>query len=241
MIFICFSHVERYIVAQSLSYHLKNYGYKIWYDYDELFIGDDGDYLNLDRGLYKSRYVVVIISHALFESPCAISELEQIYELLKNKKIVVIPILYNITAKDVPEKFQWINDIIYTEITTEKGTLDVATQISAKYLEDIIRDSGINRLDSVIIKPGKYSDYLTSLISCYLKIDSNNINARIATLYNMYLFLYNFFDLSDVPSYCCKSIDYIYEKTNLNLSINFKELSILENSITILLNLVNFL
>ena len=29
MIFICFSHVERYIVAQSLSYHLKNYGYKI--------------------------------------------------------------------------------------------------------------------------------------------------------------------------------------------------------------------
>lgn len=162
MIFICFSHVERYIVAQSLSYHLKNYGYKIWYDYDELFIGDDGDYLNFERGLYKSRYVVVIISHALFESPCAISELEQIYELLKNKKIVVIPILYNITAKDVPEKFQWINDIIYTEITTEKGTLDVATQISAKYLEDIIRDSGINRLDSVIIKPGKYSDYLTT-------------------------------------------------------------------------------
>ena len=100
MIFICFSHVERYIVAQSLSYHLKNYGYKIWYDYDELFIGDDGDYLNFERGLYKSRYVVVIISHALFESPCAISELEQIYELLKNKKIVVIPILYNITASE---------------------------------------------------------------------------------------------------------------------------------------------
>lgn len=58
---------------------------------------------------------------------------------LKKKKIVVIPILYNITAKDVPEKFQWINDIIYTEITTEKETLDVATQISAKYLEDIER------------------------------------------------------------------------------------------------------
>ena len=47
MIFICFSHIERYIVAQSLSYHLKNYGYQIWYDYDELFIGDDGDYLKV--------------------------------------------------------------------------------------------------------------------------------------------------------------------------------------------------
>lgn len=127
------------ILLRNLYPIIENYGYKIWYDYDELFIGDDGDYLNFERGLYKSRYVVVIISHALFESPCAISELEQIYELLKNKKIVVIPILYNITAKDVPEKFQWINDIIYTEITTEKETLDVATQISAKYLEDIER------------------------------------------------------------------------------------------------------
>ena len=47
IIFICFSHIERYIVAQSLSYHLKNYGYQVWYDYDKLFIGDDGDYINL--------------------------------------------------------------------------------------------------------------------------------------------------------------------------------------------------
>lgn len=54
------------------------------------------------------------------------------------KKIIVIPILYNIIAQDIPENFQWINDIIYTEITNENGTLDVATQIAAKCLEDII-------------------------------------------------------------------------------------------------------
>ena len=66
MIFICFSHIERYIVAQSLSYHLKNYGYQVWYDYDELFIGDDGDYLNFEEGLHKAKYVVIIVSHALF-------------------------------------------------------------------------------------------------------------------------------------------------------------------------------
>ena len=239
MIFVCFSHVERYIVAQSLSYHLKNYGYKVWYDYDELFIGDDGDYLNFEEGLYKSKYVVIIVSHALFKSPCAISELEQIYSLYMNKKIIVIPILYNIIAKDIPENFQWINNLIYTEITNENGTLDVATQISAKYLEDTIRASSFNRLNNIIIKPGKYSKYLKCLISCYLKIDSNNINARIATLYNLYLFLYNFYDLSNTPIYCSKSIDYIYEKTNLNLSINFKELSIIENCIILLLNLVN--
>lgn len=239
MIFICFSHIERYIVAQSLSYHLKNFGYRVWYDYDELFIGDDGDFLNFEEGLHKSKYVVIIVSHALFKSPCAISELEQIYSLFMNKQIVVIPILYNIIAKDIPETFQWINNIIYTEITNENGTLDVATQISAKYLEDIIRDSSFNRLNNIIIKPGKYSAYLKKLISCYLKIDSNNINARIATLYNLYLFLCNFFDLSNTPSYCSKSIDYIYEKTNLNLSINFKELSIIENCMILLLNFVN--
>lgn len=239
MIFICFSHIERYIVAQSLSYHLKNYGYQVWYDYDELFIGDDGDYLNFEEGLHKAKYVVIIVSHALFKSPCAISELEQIYSLFMDKKIVLIPILYNIIAKDIPENFKWINNIIYTEITNENGTLDVATQISAKYLEDIIRTSSVNRLNNIIITPGKYSAYLECIISCYLKIDNNNINARIATLYSLYLFLFNFFDLSNTPSYCSKGIDYIYEKTNLNLPFNFKELSIIENCVIILLNLIN--
>ena len=239
MIFICFSHIERYIVAQSLSYHLKNYGYQVWYDYDKLFIGDDGDYINCEEGLHKSKYVVIIVSRALFKSPCAISELEQIYSLFMKKKIIVIPILYNIIAQDIPENFQWINDIIYTEITNENGTLDVATQIAAKCLEDIIRNSSFKNLNNIIIKPSKYSNYLECLISCYLKIDSNNINARIATLYSLYLFLYNFFDLSNTPSYYSKGIDYICEKTNLNLPINFKELSIIENCVIILLNLVN--
>lgn len=239
MIFICFSHIERYIVAQSLSYHLKNYGFQVWYDYDELFIGDDGDYLNFEEGLHKSKYVVIIVSHALFKSSCAISELEQIYSLFMNKKIVVIPILYNIIAKDIPKNFQWINNIIYTEITNETGTLDVATQISAKYLEDIIRNSNCNNLDNIAIKHSEYSEYLECLISCYLKIDRNNINARIATLHSLYLFLHKFFDLSNTPRYCSKGIDYIYEKTNLNLPINFKELSIIENCVILLLNLVN--
>lgn len=89
MIFICFSHIERYIVAQSLSYHLKNYGYQVWYDYDKLFIGDDGDYLNFEEGLHKSKYVVIIVSRALFKSPCAISELEQIYSLFMSKRQIL--------------------------------------------------------------------------------------------------------------------------------------------------------
>ena len=48
---------------------MKNYGYKIWYDYDELFIGDDGDYLNFERGLYKSRYVVVLYPMHYLKAP----------------------------------------------------------------------------------------------------------------------------------------------------------------------------
>lgn len=239
MIFICFSHVERYIVAQSLSYHLKNYGHHVWYDYDELFIGDNGDYLNFEEGLYKARYVIIIVSHALFKSPCAVLELEQIYSLLKKRAINVIPVLYNIYSKDIPKEFQWINDIIYAEITNETGTLDVATQITAKYLEDIIRNTTLDRLNTITIKCSEYNSYLKKVVSCYLKIDNNNINARISILYSLYLFLSIFFDLSNTPNYCTKSIDYIYEKTNLNLPINFKELSIMENCVVILLNFVN--
>ncbi len=238
MIFICFSHVERYIVAQSLSYHLKNFGYNVWYDYDELFIGDNGDYLNFDDGLYKSNYIIIIVSDALFHSPCAVSELKEIYKLYSQNKVTIIPLLYNITSGEIPIQFAWINDLIYAEITALSGTLDAATQISAKYLEDIIRNNHYNFPNTFSCQDNIICGFLEKLLECYKLIDMNNINARATILYILSLLLKDFFQLSNAPLYCFRSIEYLYQNTNLNIPLNFKEISIMENSIIILLNLI---
>ncbi len=238
MIFICFSHVERFIIAQSLTYHLKNYGYTVWYDYDELFIGDNGDYLNFEDGLYKAKYIVIILSKALFVSPCAVTELIKISELYKTKKVSVIPLLYNITSEEIPMQFSWISEVIYANITNESGTLDIATQISAKYLEDIVRNNNYIHLNNVSYQNNPPQIFLNKLINCYTQIDHNNINARATVLYIFMLYLKNHFDLSNAPKFCFKSLEYLFKFTYLNIPINFKELSVMENSITILLNYI---
>ena len=40
-LFICFSAKDRYVIAQPIVYHLKNYGINVWYDRYEMIMGDD--------------------------------------------------------------------------------------------------------------------------------------------------------------------------------------------------------
>ena len=235
MFFICFSHEERYIIAQSLSYHLKNFGFEVWYDYDKLFIGDIGDKLNFDEGLFISDYVIIILSSNIFQSPCALSELNQIYDLYTKDKITILPILYKLDFKMIPEKFHWIKNFIYAEIVDLSEIIDIATQIASKYLEDIIRKKNLSLSCNLNIKT---SPFIEEIIKCYNCIDKNNINSRATILYILNTYLATNYDFN-YPKFCTQSVRYLYQLTNLNISINFKEISLMENSTILLYNLVN--
>ncbi len=240
MFFICFSHEERYKIAQSLSYHLKNFGFKVWYDYDELFIGDDGDKLNFDEGLNISEYIIIIVSENLFRSPCALEELKVIYDLYQKNNIVIIPILYNLSGKDIPNKFFWLKKLIYVELNKNSGTVDIATQIAAKYLEDKIRSKKFNTIDEFLkMKDLLFNNYIKKMLICYSKLDKRNINGRVSLLYSINQYLeFEYYTINNIPNYCTKSILYLQQFSNLNIKINFKEISIMENALTIMMNII---
>lgn len=50
-VFFCFSGQDRLKYAQSLNFHLKNFGVDVWYDYEQIFLGDIGDTVNIEDGL----------------------------------------------------------------------------------------------------------------------------------------------------------------------------------------------
>lgn len=240
MFFICFSHAERYKIAQSLSYHIKNFGFKVWYDYDELFIGDNGDKLNFDEGLNISQYIVIIVSENLFHSPCAIEELNVIHELYQNKNIVIIPILYNLTGENIPNRFSWLKELIYVELKKDTGTADIATQIVAKYFQDQIRTERFHSINEFINqKEILFNNYIKDLLLSYSKLDTRNVNGRISLLYAICMYIRNRYSTIEIPYYCTKSILYLQQFSNLNITINFKEISIMENVLTIMLNIVH--
>ena len=52
-VFFCFSGQDRLKYAQSLNFHLKNFGVDVWYDYEQIFLGDIGDTVNIYLILFQ--------------------------------------------------------------------------------------------------------------------------------------------------------------------------------------------
>lgn len=66
-VFFCFSGKDRLVYAQSLNFHLKNLGIEVWYDYEKLYLGDDGDYVNIEEGVNNLRYFYFLFQHNYFK------------------------------------------------------------------------------------------------------------------------------------------------------------------------------
>ena len=58
MIFLCFSSKDRYEIVESIYYHIKNIGIPVWYDRNEILMGDDRDYKNFVEGVDSCKYSI---------------------------------------------------------------------------------------------------------------------------------------------------------------------------------------
>ncbi len=74
------------------------------------------------------------------------------------------------------------------------------------------------------------------LLNRYIQIDYANLNSRVALLYAVYVIIVNTCDpvtipLSEVPT---NAFERLFAETLLNLTIDYRELWLLENSLCIL-------
>ncbi|NSK41001.1 TIR domain-containing protein, partial [Blautia wexlerae] len=101
-LFICFAAEDRYSIVEPLVYHLKNYGIKTWYDRDKLLMGDNREEINLEKGVWKCNYALVVISKFTVDSVCAMEELSIIESKYRQGKIIVFPVVYELSPNDIP-------------------------------------------------------------------------------------------------------------------------------------------
>ena len=71
-IFLGFAAKDRYTVAESLLYHLENYGVPVWYDRHDLIIGDNRQKENFEKGIIESKYAIIIFSENTEDCFCLI-------------------------------------------------------------------------------------------------------------------------------------------------------------------------
>lgn len=236
MIFIGYSNQDRYDIVEPMVFHLKNYGFNVWYDFHDMFLSDNRFHENFDLGIGKSRYVIFIISHNFFNSKCAVEELKYAQNLYEKGEIVLFPILYLIKASDLPNEYDWIKKIIYNEVNEHSGTLFVTNQIIEKMLHDESMSLPFRSFSEISNYLKEQSEiYLSKLLETYMALDLPNYSARIALLYSAYLYIYiqggKGFD-----DYICSIIAKIVTFSSLNISLDHLTFSIFRLTILIAFN-----
>ena len=232
MIFLCFSSGDHYSIVESILYHLKNYGFKVWYDYHILILGDNKYTQNITNGVEKCKYVIWVLSPNFYNCECGQMELSVIKRKYINGEIHIFPILYNVTANELPPQYQWVKDIIYNELKPSTPSLPTCNQIVCKILKDEISEK--KYVDFSKLSVG--DEYIQSLLNTYFRIDEQNFNSKIAILYCIYEYIKTKFPTYIINSYYSGILNQLFKQTELNLTITFKEIIIAESVITIMLN-----
>ena len=217
-LFICFSAKDRYNIVQPIVYHLKNYGVNVWYDRYEMVMGDDRFKKNIEEGAGKCGYALIVLSQNTIDSVCATEEINILKSRYYKKEIIVFPVLYELKPCDIPPKFGWISNLIFKEVNRTTGTLEICNHIACKITNDILDNCRYKTIEEIVNSNLNLPKPIKSLLEKYTKIDNANLNSRVA--------------LCEVPT---KAFERLFTETLLNLTVDYRELWLLENSMCILI------
>lgn len=232
-VFFCFSGQDRLKYAQSLNFHLKNFGVDVWYDYEQIFLGDIGDTVNIEDGLHNSRIFILFFSKRLFQSTGATLEIDEIKKKIdNNQNLVIIPVFRDNSIPQIPPKYSWLLKYIYGELTESTGTYDLAIDVLKRLLHEKLKPVEYKNL--LELSNLNLGDFINNLIRIYMSIDKNNIHVRITILYIMISYLLEKNGVTDKVAYFTSN--FIFNKIKLNLQISIQELICMESILILLIN-----
>src|SRR2546422_11132631 len=99
-VFVSHASEDKDAVAEPLAQALVNAGLRVWYDRNELSLGDSLREL-IDEGLAHSRFGIIVLSPAFFAKRWPQRELNGLVQREEDGKKVILPVWYDITAAQV--------------------------------------------------------------------------------------------------------------------------------------------
>ncbi len=105
---------------------LRQKGLKVWFDEEDLLLGDNLRE-SIDKGLSKSLYGVVICSHAFFSKGWTQAELEASFAKESEGNKFILPIRHNISVSDIKQYSPLLAGKV--SISSEQGPEKVAEAI----------------------------------------------------------------------------------------------------------------
>ena len=225
MIFIGYSSKDRYSVVEPILFHLKHLGLNVWYDFHDMFLGDDRYQENFVNGIESASYVIFIISPHFFESKCAIEELLFAKKLIEEGRMIFFPVFYDLSPEQLPAQLDWIHNIIYNEVQSDSGTRHVAYQIAERVFRDETQKLPYQSLVSIAKKDCFHDSYINRLIESWNCVDERSYGVRIGILFSLYQYL------PLIETEYNVAIQYIYSLLQLNETSNHLIYSIFEKCV----------
>lgn len=237
-LFIAFAAEDRYAIAEPLVYHLKNYGVNIWYDRHSLLLGDNRERKNLDDGARSSPYACIIISKHTKDSRCAMEEISIIRKRYYEHDVAVFPVLYELSPEDIPCDLHWVKEVIYKEVTRRSGTRETCNHIACKISENILMYHPVKSISDFMALLPTHTSAARAILCSYEKIDHANLNSRISLLYAAYIILTctKCFPHNTEVRFARQVFNRLFSETQLNISVDYREIWLLENALCILAN-----
>lgn len=125
-VFISHASEDKDAVARPLAAHLQGLGLRVWFDELELTLGDSLR-RNIDLGLARSRYGIVVLSPAFFQKEWPNKELDGLFAREDGRAKVLLPIWHNVSIDDILRYSPMLADKV--AVSTSRGLAHVATQV----------------------------------------------------------------------------------------------------------------
>ena len=237
MIFLCFNINDREAVAEQILYHMSSFGFHVWYDRKDNFLGNDRFLGNIVNGADNpnNKYSIVIMSKHFDSGNYCKKELDVIKRRFLENKTHIFPIMYDIDIEDIPKDYAWLTDLVCKIVNKEDEKIFACYHIVAKITSDMLSQAKYNDFTS-FLKANHSKDYISDLVSSYESIDMNNYNARMALLYTLYLYIKRTHNLHELKAFYYKGFEKLFSYAKLNIKTDKRELQILENLSALLLS-----
>lgn len=234
-IFICFSGKDRHSYVKSVVDYLQNFGFNIWYDYQQTLLGD---HLDFKTEIDESSYAILIFSKNFMGSDIAKLELERVKERLDEGKLHLFPIFFHYDFHLLPPLYEWITTLKFKEVNDSKSLLHAMKQLVCKLLTDELEETsgGLFYCDSFYNGPVAMSDkVLRKMIATYRGLNQGNHSAKMTLLYALYTYLRGCYKLS-IAWHESQTMERLCTQHNLDIKQDNREIRILEIVVSLIAN-----
>ena len=150
--FICHATEDKESFVRDLAKELANRGVHVWYDEFTLRLGDSL-HRSIDKGLAKSRYGIVVLSHAFFNKEWPKKELDGLVVKERHGQKVILPVWLDVSAEDVAAFSLTLADLV--AVKASAGIDRVIAQLLSILRPNLFKQDGIREPDKKQQKVGR--------------------------------------------------------------------------------------